>query len=158
MLAEITCPARIEVTTVWPSGIPGTFTQGSCSAGYNGAPTRACNIDGSWGAVSNPCTRTCHMLGLVRVGAPILIFLFGMVEIFCPVLASNGNAAWPRSVAGATAVVGTCSSSYTGTPTRDCGITGSWGAISNGCVRTCLCVCAHTYAWIDGSPWSCGVP
>jgi hypothetical protein len=58
------------------------------------------------------------------------------LEIFCPVLASNGNAAWPRSVAGATAVVGTCSSSYTGTPTRDCGITGGWGAISNGCVCT----------------------
>ena len=35
-----------------------TTATGTCLGGYSGSPTSACTASGTWGAVSNPCTRT----------------------------------------------------------------------------------------------------
>ena len=43
----------------WPLTASGDYTSGTCIAGWTGSPNRQCGLDGVFGAVQNPCTRTC---------------------------------------------------------------------------------------------------
>ena len=93
-----------------PADAGSAAVEGTCAAGLTGTPTRDCLMDGSWSAVSGVCT-------VVLCAA----------EDF-------GNAAWPATNAGLSAA-GVCESGYSGNPSRACSLSGSWGAVVDGCMR-----------------------
>ena len=62
-------------------------------------------------------------------------------ELFCSKTASgsvDGFASWPITATGASAVtvtVTSCDETYTGSPSRKCNTDGTWGTVSNPCIR-----------------------
>ena len=104
------CPAVTDGHVEWPStpalSLP---VEGVCELGYYGNPTRSCDADGNWGAISNPCA-----------------------QLLCPSV-YDGNANWSPTPAGQNGV-GNCTAGYEGTPTRACLADGSWNmTIVNPC-------------------------
>ena len=84
---------------------------GVCVAGWQGAPTRDCDVNGLYsGAVSNPCLRTK-----------------------CAAINENELGSWPEANAGSTDVTGSCPAGYSGSPTRNCELSGAWGTITGVC-------------------------
>ena len=105
------CSGVSEDNASWPSANSLTTASGTCVPGYTGSPTRPCSAAGTYGAISNRCT-----------------------QIFCPA-AEEDSATWASSAAGSNGVQGSCVPGYAGSPTRNCGITGSWTAIVSPCVQ-----------------------
>ena len=103
------CPPVEEEFAQWPEALSGSPTDGVCNPGYFGSPSRTCDADGQWGAISDPC----EVLRCAEVLAE--------------------SAQWSTTQAGFTAV-GECVSGFTGTPVRNCTLDGTWGPISNPCV------------------------
>ena len=59
---ENTCSAGVLDNADWPSAIGGTSgVSGTCSTGFTGPTTRDCNLNGTWSAVTTPCTRAPHL-------------------------------------------------------------------------------------------------
>ena len=54
----IQCAAKTEDNANWAATDSLNLATGTCIPGYSGSPTRACNADGSFGDIINPCTRT----------------------------------------------------------------------------------------------------
>ena len=54
--------AKTENNANWAATDSLTLATGTCIPGYSGSPTRACNADGSFGDIINPCTRTWRIL------------------------------------------------------------------------------------------------
>ena len=108
-----TCSAANFGNAIWPgSTLSMTTVTGTCATGFSGVPSRACNADGTWSlSVSNPCVR-----------------------LFCP-WAQRNDAIWPHSAAPTSTVTGECVAGYSGTPTRDCSVSGDWLAVSGACTR-----------------------
>ena len=97
----------------WPSTQAGQVAAGSCFAGFEGSPARACSITGQWETVSDPCTqKKC-------------------------IARSEGDADWPATVGGVT-VSGTCKEGLYGTVSRSCSTDGVWQPISGACERAFL--------------------
>jgi hypothetical protein len=123
----ILCPAlNATLLADWPTAVAGTaVVNGTCLPGYAGQPTRPCNLDGSWGALSSAC-----------------------VQLLCPTSTSvpsadDPTAFWPPAPAGTVAVAGSCKSLYgvadpTGAarpPSRDCRLDGTWSpTVNDACV------------------------
>ena len=122
LCTAITC-AAIEndgQQSSWPSAQAGQIATGTCFAGYEGSPTRACSIQGQWETVSNPCTqKQCAAR-------------------------SEGDADWPATLGGVT-VSGTCKEGYYGTVSRSCSADGSWQPISGVCERAYLSFYMNPY-------------
>ena len=118
----LTCPAGdTSFNAAWPSNIAAgtSAVLGVCSAGYAGAPTRNCLINGQW---------------QLSVGGS------ACVQVFCP-NRTEEFANWPLTPTGAvdtTVTINSCIPTYTFTtnPSRTCNTDGSWGPISNPCTRT----------------------
>jgi hypothetical protein len=70
VLSVRTCLATTESFATWPTANAGaTGVAGACVAGYSGAPTRSCGLDGVFSAISSPCTRTSSCTDTHRQGA-----------------------------------------------------------------------------------------
>jgi hypothetical protein len=108
---QLTCSQLSnDGNAAWPATLANSFNvPGTCAVGYAGAPTRACQPDGTWSAISNGC-----------------------VQLKCPALSSSSFASWPLTPQGSQAV-GTCISGYTGSATRPCNVDGTWGTASSSC-------------------------
>ena len=52
------CPAVTEQNANWVTKASTEGLNGDCVSGYTGSPSRTCMVDGSWGPISNPCSRT----------------------------------------------------------------------------------------------------
>ncbi len=62
-VTELTCASLVEGNANWPANAQTTVfagtssVSGSCLPGYSGQPTRPCNLDGTWGAITQACVR-----------------------------------------------------------------------------------------------------
>ena len=122
----LTCAPQSLDHVNWPSTPAGGVAAGVCDTGYAGSPSRSCGLDGSWGAVSNPC-----------------------VALQCAALEEE-NADWPLSAALSSPVHGTCIPGYIGSPTRGCEATGVWGPIHNPCTAVmCPAGLADNANWVE---------
>ena len=108
-----TCWATTFENANWPGNtLSMTTATGTCVTGYSGVPSRACSADGTWSpSIANPCVR-----------------------LYCP-WAQRNDAIWPHSAAPTSTVSGECIAGYSGTPTRDCSVSGEWLAVSGACTR-----------------------
>jgi len=107
------CTSGSEANADWPSVFSGNFAQGICQPGFVGNPFRQCLLDGTWGPVEDPCIDE---------------------SIQCPAQ-TYGNAQWNPTNGGSLAQ-GTCTSGYTGSPSRRCLPGGTWeGLITNHCQK-----------------------
>ena len=109
----------------WPATQAGSSATGMCAAGYTGAPTRQCTLDGVWDAVGgSPC-----------------------VPKTCPAL-SEGDASWNVTSAGMT-TMGTCNEGFSGVVLRVCSTDAIWQPISGSCARMeCAAETANNIAWV----------
>jgi len=111
------CAAEAAGGMVWNATLAGDVATGACQPGYAsagslGAPTRLCQMDGTWAAaVSEPCVR-----------------------ITCDAVPEDGHAAWNQTYSGDIAV-GTCLPGWSGAPYRTCLTSGVFGTIQNPCVQ-----------------------
>jgi hypothetical protein len=118
---QLRCQAdNTDFDASWPEGTPaGTFNvTGVCRAGFSGAPTRDCLLNGAWSGT---------------IGG------FNCTQFVCPAR-SEAFADWPATGAGATPVTVTlnsCQPTYTIipglNPTRQCFSNGTWGPVTNTC-------------------------
>ena len=109
----VRCAAVTDGFSTWPAADAFATVTGTCDEKYFGSPSRTCGPDGTFGEIINPCQR-----------------------ITCPAGVA-GNASWADTPSDTTAD-GVCEPGWSGSPTRVCGATGTWGDISNACVRiTC---------------------
>ena len=122
---QVSCPATADAASAWPSALSGTAAvSGTCVVGYANSgpagegPTRACLASPDcnatacpWGDITNPCAR-----------------------ITCPAQNATAWADWPAALSGTTST-GTCIPGYAGTPTRQCNLDGSWGAVTSACTQ-----------------------
>ena len=107
----------------WGKTQAGSNSFGTCLAGYEGAPTRACSITGRWEAVASPCTQKKCAAG------------------------TFSNSVWEKSLGNLTAT-GACVLGTAGSVTRTCSTDGVWGPISGACIGV-LCP-AET---MDNAEW-----
>lgn len=108
---RITCPSEVSGLVTWPISDSQTTVTLSCPSGFSGSPSRTCNLNGQWSAITNPCQ-----------------------ELSCP-SQTFANAEWPQTSLLANAN-GTCVPGYAGLPVRTCLATGSWDSnVSSGCAR-----------------------
>ena len=122
----ITCGSQSMDHVNWPMTSAGSVVAGTCDIGYAGSPSRTCDLNGSWGAVMNPC-----------------------IAIKCAALEEDG-ADWPESSAPSVPVHGTCIAGYIGSPTRECSATGAWGPIYYPCTAvTCPAGLADNANWVE---------
>ena len=57
--AGLSCPAIEDGNAQWPLSTSLSPTvAGTCNAGYSGSPSRECDYNGQWGAISDACSRT----------------------------------------------------------------------------------------------------
>ena len=115
---------------VWPATNAFATATVTCSSGYVGSPSRPCLASGSFGAVTGSC-----------------------VQLKCAA-GSYDNANWGVTNAGATAT-GTCESGYSGSPKRECLITGEWSSSVVDSPCTCnLCPAAtnNNAVWPGDTP------
>ena len=107
------CDAVTEGFANWTATDSLTSVSATCQAGYQGSPSRTCGADGTFGEIINPCQR-----------------------IMCSAH-NQDNAQWSDTGSGVPAN-GVCDLGWTGSPTRECSITGTWGSIVSSCTRiTC---------------------
>ena len=59
---RLTCPATTMGNANFALTNSMTTGYGTCLSGYSGSPSSACSNAGTWGGVSNACTRTQHTL------------------------------------------------------------------------------------------------
>ena len=114
---------------VWPATNAFAIATGNCSIGYAGVTTRPCLSSGSFGPVTGSC-----------------------VQLKCAA-DSYDNASWGVANAGAIAT-GSCGSGYSGTPKRECLITGDWStSVALPCTRN-LCPAAtnNNAVWPGNTP------
>ena len=58
------CSAASFSNAEWPASAAGSVAAGVCDTGYAGSPSCECDLNGSWGEVSNPCLRALRVLKL----------------------------------------------------------------------------------------------
>ena len=59
------CPPRIDSHASWvPVAAGSADVVGTCDPGWEGAPTRSCDIIGNWGTMSGECIRAYLPMGL----------------------------------------------------------------------------------------------
>ena len=62
-------------------------------------------------------------------------FLLDSAELKCPVLNdASAQASWAVTNAGTSSVRGTCNPNTSGSPTRNCELTGSWSSVTGSCI------------------------
>ena len=60
--AGLSCPAIEDGNAQWPLSTSLTPTvSGTCNAGFSGSPSRECDANGQWGAISNACAGTAAL-------------------------------------------------------------------------------------------------
>ena len=158
----IKCPASVAGNAEWTATTAGSTTSGTCLDGFSGLALRNCSIEGVWDAVPSPCERvTCParvaanaQWSSATAGTPLvfgqcLSTYAGIPSVSCrsdgtwsPVTspceplscasAIGGGALWPEALAG-TAAQGTCIAGYSGSPTRNCSLSGIYGPIEGSC-------------------------
>ena len=164
---QLFCPSTQLNDANWSHTAAGTTSvAGECVAGYSGTPTRGCDLTGNWQTVAVPCTRN-RCIGvtegfadwaatdsLTTVSTTCRVGYHGSPSRTCgadgtfgeiinpcqPIICSahnQDNALWSNADSGSNAT-GVCGLGWAGSPTRECSITGTWGAISSPCTRiTC---------------------
>jgi hypothetical protein len=74
--AELVCQSTSANQIIWSSTLSGVTATGACSPGWAAtggvAPTRLCQLSGSFGSVSGSCFRTRVVVGVVGGGQPPL--------------------------------------------------------------------------------------
>lgn len=110
---RLQCAAVEFSNAAWPKvDSMTTNVFGTCVAGWQGAPTRDCDENGLYSStVNNPCLRSS-----------------------CPPVNEDGAGSWESAFAGTSDVVGECPAGTAGSPSRECKIDGTWGAIQGECV------------------------
>lgn len=96
------------------------------STAYPGTVREVCNADGTWSALTSGCA---------------------LLQCLGAAGGTDGNATWPTVAAGTSNVTGTCITG-SGSPTRSCSASGTWGAVSNPCPAY---NCLATSTWVNGS-------
>ena len=181
---RIVCGATTKDNAALPQTNSLTTATGSCIAGYTGTPQATCSASGTWSAVSPGCTlRVCAQVndaannvvwpatnafasatGICASGFAGVTTrpctssgTFGTVSGSCVQLkcaaGSYDNAGWGLTNAGSTAT-GSCASGYSGSPKRDCLLTGEWSSsVSTPCTRN-LCGAAtnNDAVWPGNTP------
>ena len=149
---EIFCPTLASDThSSWTTSAAGSNNVvGVCLTGYQGSPTRACLIDGTWDTIVNPCTRTecagCTAHAQTSPVQDVMSDTAGVgnrwargpgthVEKQCPAQANSGNAVWTATYSGVLAT-GTCIAGYAGSATRLCNADATWATAQSSCTRT----------------------
>ena len=119
------CHGVTFANAVWETVNSMTYgVYGTCEPGWEGTPQRDCTDDGVFTTVINPCTQKK-----------------------CPSF-TDSYGTWSTTLSGSTSVPGTCLAGYTGSPTRSCGTSGLWGAVSDACVpRSCPAVSSGNVEW-----------
>lgn len=138
--SALSCGTKDEGNANWPTASAGqVFVSGTCQAGWTGNPYRACDSNGAWQAISNPCTRAPNSLA-VELPLSLCSSLprFPRLEITCSARNQN-NAQWSVTAAG-TVATGVCNEGYAnapgGAPQRSCDLGGVWSVdITNACQR-----------------------
>ena len=70
---EVFCPNVQEQNANWAktaTQASGVLVTGTCVTTYGGSPQRTCQTDGTWSAVTSPCTRTLGAAGAPRRSDP----------------------------------------------------------------------------------------
>ena len=130
---DILCDAVSEGNATWASSVAGSVdVAGTCTTGFSGSPSRSCQLDGSWGAVSGSCSRTPLNNYLLLV-----THLLPFTENVCPALSDPDNqASWLSTPGNTQSVLGECDAGTTGFPTRDCLASGDWSeVVQNPCTN-----------------------
>jgi len=113
------CTASTYANADWPQSSAGNV-QGTCAPGFTGTPYRNCFASGIWSTSVTPACNAIQCSGI-----------------------TENNSTWAATNALSTAY-GTCVLGFSGTPSRTCSVTGTWGAIQNPCQPNGNCT-ASTY-------------
>ena len=120
----LSCPAIEDGNAQWPLSTSLSAVAGTCNAGFAGSPSRECDADGQWGAITNACEGTSIFCSICCSQA--------CAALYCPENTA-GDAAWNKTLAGNVAT-GECREDMTGFPWRQCLLSGVWNStIVNPC-------------------------
>ncbi|KAK8790956.1 hypothetical protein WA158_005587 [Blastocystis sp. Blastoise] len=107
---EATCATETIEDRVWPSTNAGQTATLNCASGFSGTYSRICSTSGTWESETNTC-----------------------VQLTCVGESLEGNT-WPTTNAGSDATLD-CAEGFSGSITRTCTLTGTWGTVTNSCVQ-----------------------